>query len=405
MKRSGRDSRLAPAIGLFFLSPWVGEFLLGSSPVQHLAAALVLLAPLYGGGALLIREIARRSGRGYPSIVMLGAAYGVIEAGLLDQSMFNPAFLDEGSETDFATMANNALGYVIGHAIWSISVPIAMIELTARDQGAVPWLGRKGLATAAILYLLGCGIVFSFIYAEYHFVAGPAQLAGAAAAALLSIVLAFAAGRVAAGEAKPVGADAGCGDAGIEVDDAGGAAAGAAGDDEGGITVGVARRAAEGGDVSVDVSGASDGSSPIRTGGRSLGSVGGVRPWMVGIGAFLVSSGFVARPESGWIGLSVGCVLPAAAWMVVRSWSRRPWWSVRHRLALVSGTLLTYAWLGFFVTYLLRPEDRIAWFGNALFAIIAIALVAVMARRTRAADDGIRRSAAVRRGESTDVGC
>jgi len=28
-------------------APWVGEFLLGCSPIQHLAAALVLLLPLY----------------------------------------------------------------------------------------------------------------------------------------------------------------------------------------------------------------------------------------------------------------------------------------------------------------------------------------------------------------------
>jgi hypothetical protein len=326
MAGGGRFRRAAPAIGLIFLSPWVGEFLLGSSPIQHLPAALVLLLPLYGGGALLIREIARRFGRSYPAIVLLGAAYGVIEAGLLDQSMFNPAFLDEGSGSGLAERINSALGYIVGHAVWSITIPIAVIELMAPGRSAVPWLGRKGLAAAAVLYGIGCATVFSFIYAEYKFLAEPWQLAGAAAAAGLLIAAAFAVGR---GVQEPASAPAGTG-----------------------------------------------------------ASRSGVRPWLVGIGAFLVSSAFVARPEKSWAGLIGGVLLLAAAWFVVRRSARSRWWSIRHRLALVSGTLLTYAWLGFFVTWMLWPEDRIAWFGNVLFALMAIALAAAMARRTRTAENG-----------------
>ncbi|WP_432834180.1 hypothetical protein [Dactylosporangium sp. CA-092794] len=51
--------RIAPAAGLFFLAPLVAEFLLGNLPITMLFA-LVALAPMYGGGALLIRELARR---------------------------------------------------------------------------------------------------------------------------------------------------------------------------------------------------------------------------------------------------------------------------------------------------------------------------------------------------------
>ena len=58
--------RAAPAVGLVFLAPLVAEFLLGNLPVT-LLFGLVLLAPLYGGGALLIREVTRRAGRGVPS--------------------------------------------------------------------------------------------------------------------------------------------------------------------------------------------------------------------------------------------------------------------------------------------------------------------------------------------------
>ena len=66
--------RVAPAFVLFFLSPFVAEFLLGNISISAIAA-LIFLAPLYGGGALAVREIARRCGRGWATIVLLALAY------------------------------------------------------------------------------------------------------------------------------------------------------------------------------------------------------------------------------------------------------------------------------------------------------------------------------------------
>lgn len=55
-----KNKSFAPILCLLLLAPWVGEFLLGSSPVQNLIG-LPLIMPLYGGGALLIRELTRRT--------------------------------------------------------------------------------------------------------------------------------------------------------------------------------------------------------------------------------------------------------------------------------------------------------------------------------------------------------
>lgn len=65
-------------MGLFFLAPLVGEFLLGNLPITWLWA-LLSLAPLYGGGARLIRETARRLRLGWPGMVLLGLVYAVVE--------------------------------------------------------------------------------------------------------------------------------------------------------------------------------------------------------------------------------------------------------------------------------------------------------------------------------------
>src|SRR3954468_768889 len=84
--------RAAPAIALFFLSPLVAEFLLGDFTLAQLSF-LILLAPAYGGAAVLIREVTRRSGRGWPTMVLLALTYGLIEEGVETQSLFNPDYL------------------------------------------------------------------------------------------------------------------------------------------------------------------------------------------------------------------------------------------------------------------------------------------------------------------------
>ena len=186
--------RIAPVLGLFLLAPLVAEYLLGNIAVSAIAGLLVL-APMYGGGAVLIREAARRTGRGWPTIVLLASAYGVLEAGLLDQSLFNPSF--EGYDFQSAARvpalgisAHWALTFVAGHAIWSISLPIAVVETLVPGRRTTPWLGSLGLTVTGVAFLLGCWAIFDDH--EQRFLATSSQLAGAAAVTLALIGAAFA---------------------------------------------------------------------------------------------------------------------------------------------------------------------------------------------------------------------
>ena len=86
---------IAMALGLLVLAPVVGEYLLGNTPISQLGA-LVLFVPLYGCGALLVREVGRRLG-GWPTIGLFAAAYALLEEGPVDQMLFNPGYLDLGS--------------------------------------------------------------------------------------------------------------------------------------------------------------------------------------------------------------------------------------------------------------------------------------------------------------------
>ena len=123
---------------------------------QYLAggqvAELVLYVAYYGSAAVVIREVARRSGRGWPTMLLLALAFGVVEEGLLTQSLFNP---------DYLGLHKLAYGYLpalgIGvpwtifvltlHAVWSIGAPIAVAEAVFPERE--PWLGPRRVAALA----------------------------------------------------------------------------------------------------------------------------------------------------------------------------------------------------------------------------------------------------------------
>ncbi|WP_082867109.1 hypothetical protein [Paenibacillus elgii] len=189
-------SRFAPVLGLFFLAPLVGEYLLGSISIKE-PMALLLLSPMYGGGALLIREVVRRTGRGWPTILLLALAYGVAEPALFDHSLFNASFqgYDFGDATYVPALgisASNALAFCVGHAVWSISVPIAIVEMLVPDRRTTPWLGRIGLTVTGMLYLLGGTIVFLWAVNSQHFLPSVPQFAISIAVVLGLIGAAFA---------------------------------------------------------------------------------------------------------------------------------------------------------------------------------------------------------------------
>src|SRR5215831_7937168 len=64
---------LRPALALILVAPLVAEVLPGSAPLSR-PGLLPFIVLIYGPGALLIRDVLRRSGRGWIGILLLGAA-------------------------------------------------------------------------------------------------------------------------------------------------------------------------------------------------------------------------------------------------------------------------------------------------------------------------------------------
>ncbi|MET7277797.1 hypothetical protein ABZS29_06155 [Kribbella sp. NPDC005582] len=312
--------RALPALGLFFLAPLVAEFVLGNLPITALFA-LVALAPLYGGGAVLIREIVRRRGGGYPSVVLLALAYGVLEEGVTTMSLFNPNYaglrlLDPG-HLDALGMGGPWTVFVLGlHTVWSITVPIVVMESISR-RPREPWLGKLGLSLYAVLFVLGVVANNAFAIANDPFVAEPGQFAGVAVAIVVLVALA--------------------------------------------IRVGKRPR--------LELAGAVP---PIWMAGIT---------GLVLSSAWMLSDDLINAP---WLKTAVVLAIDGLATALLLTWSRRTAWTQRHSLAVAGGALLTYVWHAFPESPVSAASATTDLIGNILFGLVAVAVLVFAAHRSRA---------------------
>ncbi|WP_399084121.1 hypothetical protein ACGH2B_03925 [Streptomyces sp. BBFR2] len=206
--------RAAPVAGLLLLSPFCAEYLVGyqgvlTNPVE-LLVAVVFVLPIYGAPAVLIRDLTRRAGRGWPTLLLLATAAGLIQAGWVDQSLFNHRDFADGPLPTLLPWldadAGQLLTFVVGHVVWSFGAPVAVVESCVPDRAGRPWLGRWGTAVLAAVYLAGT-VFFTYqlvVLPGFH--ARPGQLAAVGVAVAAAVGAAFALPRRAArtsGSAPP----------------------------------------------------------------------------------------------------------------------------------------------------------------------------------------------------------
>jgi hypothetical protein len=319
--------RIGPAVLLTILSPVVAEFLLGDFSIRSLAVLIALL-PLYGCGALLIREVARRAGRGWPTIVLLGAAFSLLEEGFLTQSLFNPNYvgqrlLDYGYIPALGTSLNWSVFVLSIHVVWSIATPILIAEGIAPDRRTQRWLKTPGILLTSLLFVWGCAATASFSLKASPFMATTRQFAVVGLLDLLAFVGAFT----------------------------------------------IRARTMTG--------------PHETTRSRSRAP----QPWWVFLATALMAILFmIAEPLARDRAMApfvsvivrVGCEATAAA-LIVR-WSRMGEWGPRHYLALSAGTVLTYGLFGLSAflqghTNLGVPTDRIDVVGQLVLVSAVFLLI------------------------------
>lgn len=187
--------RIAPALLLLVLAPLIAEFLLGDFSVRQLGD-LGIFVPLYGAGALLIRETVRRRGLGWAAMLLLGLVYALILEGLVNQTLFNPDYagahlLKYGFVPSLGTSLNYAAYILTLHTVWSVSTPIALAEGMAGKRSQEPWLTRPELIGTAILCLLGLAGTTASTIERFKYVSSVLQYAWVALLILTLVAVAF----------------------------------------------------------------------------------------------------------------------------------------------------------------------------------------------------------------------
>jgi hypothetical protein len=148
------------ALVLALLAPLCAEVSLGTVPLR-MAWAYLIFAPIYSAGALFLREILRRTGGGYGNVLLLGVAYGLVEEGLSLQSLTSPHLYGAagwGPRLFGVNTAYTELNLVY-HALFSVAIPVILVEFLFASHGRAPYLRRGGVLAAGVIALLGAALL------------------------------------------------------------------------------------------------------------------------------------------------------------------------------------------------------------------------------------------------------
>ncbi|MFC7545675.1 hypothetical protein [Plantactinospora sp. GCM10030261] len=320
--------RLPPIVALLLLAPWAAECSWGGFTVVDYPGVLIILAPMYGGAAVLIREVARRTGGGWPAIVLLAGAFGVIQAGLVDQSLFNLGYLED---TEFADLveangrtvvpglgfdAGQAIDFVGNHIALSICAPIALVEsFLPPHRRNRPWLGGPGLLAVGVLYVLGSLLIFSDDGGRKGFLASPAQVTFASVVTLVLVGAAL-----------------------------------------------LPRR------------------RPVARPGRPP------RPVVVGLAALGPHAVGYLVYGTGWLSVVIRLAAAGVLAVLLMRWSRRAGWGHRHVLAACAAGLAQAAVTAYLVPPYAPASPTVALVSDIAVSVITVTLVVAAFRRLRPAD-------------------
>jgi len=137
------------ALVLALLAPLCAEVSLGTVPLR-MAWAWLVFAPIYAAGALFLREVLRRTGGGYSNLLLLGVAYGLFEEGLVLQSLTSPHLYGAAGWGPRFLGVNTAYTELnlVYHALFSVTVPVILVEFLFPRHGTTPYLRRGGVIDA-----------------------------------------------------------------------------------------------------------------------------------------------------------------------------------------------------------------------------------------------------------------
>jgi len=157
--------RRHPVLLLLCLTPGIPEYLSGSSSFVLLARNpiffllfLALNVGLYGPGVLLAREAFVRWRPGWAGMILIGAAYGLLEEGTALSTLFDPATRVVGSQGSYGHFVGVNWVWLVGvlnvHIVFSVGLPILLLGLALPETRGRSLLTRRQVGLSLGVYLV-----------------------------------------------------------------------------------------------------------------------------------------------------------------------------------------------------------------------------------------------------------
>lgn len=143
---------------LLFLAPFIAEVLSGATRLS----VLFVLVPemmVWGGGALLARELVRRWRAGVISLFLLGLALSIAEEFIVQQTSLAPLPFPGANVAYGRYFGVNWIYFLFMLAYesgWVVLVPVQVTELLFPAHRDKPWLRTRGIIVCIIAFALGC---------------------------------------------------------------------------------------------------------------------------------------------------------------------------------------------------------------------------------------------------------
>src|SRR6185295_540323 len=149
--------RMAPAFTLALLAPLLAEVLPGATRFSAIFVFPIEVC-VWGIGAVLIREIVRRKGLGWPSLLLLALVLAVAEECLIQQTSLAPLVIQLKGEVYARAFGVNyvyLLWALIYESVYVVLLPVLLVELIFLARKHEGWMNRAGTALSLLLLVLG----------------------------------------------------------------------------------------------------------------------------------------------------------------------------------------------------------------------------------------------------------
>src|SRR4051794_7140694 len=149
--------RIAPAFTLALLAPTLAEVLPGATRFSAIFVFPIEVC-VWGIGAVLIREVVRRKGLGWASLLLLALVLAIAEECLIQQTSLAPLVIQLKGQVYARAFGINyvyLLWALMYETVYVVLLPILLAELifpARRDEG---WMSKSGIMVSLVLFGLG----------------------------------------------------------------------------------------------------------------------------------------------------------------------------------------------------------------------------------------------------------